>query len=647
MAALQELLGAYQEEEYSVAAEKCNFLLKKKGSADATLTSSIQRLLLQSYLHLQDYNKVMDWCTQYNLHKDLNLYAQYRLEKFDSIAKQATSSCDGSAMLLEQHLLAQSQFHLKQVTRALKVYQELLLQNNDGQETRMELYTNALAVLLSTATPFVSLGNNNVWLEQAESFLEAHQEYSDLALNLGTLQFLTQPAHDKNWLEHAQQHCDDIDDLIPIDLNVVWSRHFWADDLEDIHYNTEAGTAPQVAVAKLNQCLLSVNGEKQQSIPTQPNPKWNSLQLCMYWYNRAVTQYKSSKWVECQESCQSLRKTLAGGGKQKKQNVKQTPAELWWECRVDVVLARVMMQQSKTTSAIAKLEQRLEYLQNNNEQSSAIMDHAIAYVQLHLHSLKHPSPSSQKKEELLKSLPASIRSRPAAVATRKVLEENAPKHQQQAATTSSPDALFAQGKYEQAADLYQQQLPDPAKCNPDQLTRHLKLVQCLAATDRYDQASGLWRSLQSYLEGSVDASVEGGGEALEQQALPRSSTSITTTAVQDLSSSKPKRSHEGVLRQRARKREAYLKDLEKKGQYNPDRPSQPNVERWVPKHERSRARGRGRHQNNRSAQGGSSQADSQRLDAAARRAGTVPASTGPSTANLKVSSGGRKGGRRR
>jgi hypothetical protein len=108
-----------------------------------------------------------------------------------------------------------------------------------------------------------------------------------------------------------------------------------------------------------------------------------------------------------------------------------------------------------------------------------------------------------------------------------------------------------------------------------------------------------------------------------------------------------KPSAEKIMRRRERKREAYLKKLEAKGQYNPDRPIKPNPERWIPKHERSRSRGKGRTGNNRSAQGGGSQLDALRLDAAARRAGQVPASSGPSTANIKVSSSGYKGGRRR
>ena len=150
------------------------------------------------------------------------------------------------------------------------------------------------------------------------------------------------------------------------------------------------------------------------------------------------------------------------------------------------------------------------------------------------------------------------------------------------------------------------------------------------------------------------------GGALENKSLPRGTSSISkklvatsNAAANGDNADADKPSREKILRHRARKREAYLKELEAKGQYNPDRPTKPDPERWIPKHERSRSsRGgnRGGRNNNKglnSAQGGGSQLDAQRLDAFARRAGKIPASSGPSSANLKVSSGGRKGGGRR
>jgi signal recognition particle subunit SRP72 len=294
----------------------------------------------------------------------------------------------------------------------------------------------------------------------------------------------------------------------------------------------------------------------------------------------------------------------------------------------------------------------------------------VAHVQLHLHSLQHPSssPSNEQLKALLKSLPASMQSRPAVVATLEVLGEadddsKGVSSSSKTATTTrgSPaekaDKLFRQGQYKEAADLYKEDRPSSSS----NIAQQLRRVQALAMSDQHDEATKLWASLQPHLEkndGASTTTTTMDGEALEQQALPRSSTAKMDKQLIDSSSNKQpstKRSPDGVLRQRARKREDYLNRLAGKGDYNPDRPSKPNPERWIPKHERSRARRRGQNNANRSAQGGgyTSQADVQRLDAAARRAGTLPTSAAastPSTANLKVASangGARKGGRRR
>ena len=94
--------------------------------------------------------------------------------------------------------------------------------------------------------------------------------------------------------------------------------------------------------------------------------------------------------------------------------------------------------------------------------------------------------------------------------------------------------------------------------------------------------------------------------------------------------------------------------MQKEGKYNPDRPVQPDPERWIPKTQRSYTK-RGRRGRNKfvGAQGGGTGAgaekDAAKLDvaarAAARAAGTETTSQQPSTAHLSVSSG--KGGKRR
>ena len=104
------------------------------------------------------------------------------------------------------------------------------------------------------------------------------------------------------------------------------------------------------------------------------------------------------------------------------------------------------------------------------------------------------------------------------------------------------------------------------------------------------------------------------------------------------------------LRQRAKKREAYLAKLTLDGKYNPQKPIKVDPERWVPRNQRSNSRrGRGKQQYSTSAQGVvSTEKDVAKLDAAARAAAKKQQNTTsstPSTAHISVS-GGNSGPRR-
>ncbi|KAL3916009.1 MAG: hypothetical protein SGILL_005371, partial [Bacillariaceae sp.] len=435
--------------------------------------------------------------------------------------------------------------------------------------------------------------------------------------------------------------------------------------------------------------------------PPKPHPKWNALQIRLYWYNRAILQLRSKKYVECQESCQSLRKTLlfsgssgstshgGGGGKKKKKNKSASgtdraasqsnnnasAADLWWESRVDVLLAHVLLAQSKQKDAVTKLTEQLESLQKCSSESSCFtIDHAITHVSLHLFRIQYNNATKKADYQkglvkVLQDLPQSIRALPGAYYTLGDLEamvdsssssstngkSKAPKTPREEA-----DVLFEQGAYEEACKLYKDALPSEASDDEAVTDSQLKYVQALAMTGETEASQTLWESLESTVEESTTSTMLPDGEALEGKALPRSSGGAARSSLNknliasgaDLNDGgkDDAPSRDKILRHRARKREAYLKELEAKGEYNPDRPTKPNPERWIPKYERSRARNKnhrsGNNNQHRSAQGGVSERDAQRLDAAARKAGKVPASSGPSTANMKVSSGGRAGRRR-
>lgn len=110
------------------------------------------------------------------------------------------------------------------------------------------------------------------------------------------------------------------------------------------------------------------------------------------------------------------------------------------------------------------------------------------------------------------------------------------------------------------------------------------------------------------------------------------------------SQKKKKKNKDSVLRYRAKKRETYLAKLTEEGKYNPEKPTQPDPERWIPKKQRSHYR---RRKNRKFGAGTSHQGvaagmEDKKLDARARAAGEpgyTNANVGPSTAHMSVSSG--------
>ena len=108
-------------------------------------------------------------------------------------------------------------------------------------------------------------------------------------------------------------------------------------------------------------------------------------------------------------------------------------------------------------------------------------------------------------------------------------------------------------------------------------------------------------------------------------------------------SKKKKKNKASVLRYREKKREAYLAKLTEEGKYNPEKPTKPDPERWIPKKQRSHYR---RRKNRKYGAGTSHQGigggmEDKKLDARARAAGEInKGGNAPSTAHMSVSSGG-------
>jgi len=746
---LEEIVESWNNGRYQKLIEQCVALLKRKKTiANLCLTVPLQRILLQGWLHQDQYDNVLEWdssstTTNSSLSskrggcEDLVMYARYRTGNYASVSKQSFhgDDDDNDNKAMYRNLHAQSEFHLNRTEDALATYQDLLSNiNDDDVESKTEVLTNALAVIAASAcTPTVKLGINDnkdtddivykFWIDEAEMIL-SHGDgdvdfFADLASNLGCIQFITDPTlATNNWLEVAaaaaitSNNGGDSNKNGEVEkINLQWSKHFWYKDVEDVRYdsvslsnnnNKHSQMSVPQSVARVNSSLLN---EKIDRLPPQPHPKWNLLQVRMYWYDRAILQLRAEKYVECHDSCQSLKKTLASssgsGGKKKKKNkaddrntnnlnkdLSSSPMRLWWESRADVILAYVQQAQSKYKEASARLNESLDNIKEASNSSSSspsvVSDHAFAHVLLHRFVLEQQqqqgSAGKKLKEQerqqrellkVLKSLPESIQACPAVqlmldnlAAT--VVDSNGNENRKKN-TPKSPlevaDHLFGQAQYEDACKLYEGVLSS----SPGYCDSQLRYVQALAMSGQHEASQALWESLESTLSLEDNTSMKRSiaplpdGSALEIKTLPRGTASRSTSinkkieannsaAADNQNEEADKPSREKNIRRRARNREGYLKELEKKGLYNPDRPAKPDPERWIPKHERSRSRrGRNNNGNSRSAQGGGSNLDAQRLglDAAARRAGKIPTSSGPSTASMKVSSSARKGGRRR
>lgn len=729
---MEEIVDSWKGKRYKKVTDQCVALLKRKKMIENLgMTIPLQRILLQAYILQNQYEKVLEWeksgsssTAAHSPNKregceDLVLYARYRSGDYAAVSKQSATADSGTngdhiSSVVLQNLQAQSNFHLNRTEEGLAVYLQLLSNDSiddDDIESKMEVLTNALALIASSGcTPMVNLDddeNLQFWLDEAEAMLLRDDEavdsmFADLASNLGCIRFLTDPTKgsEENWLEEAADtgEGDNEKKGTSEQTNLQWSKHFWYMDIEEVQYDVSRPTGDNAnklsvteSIAEVNRSLLD---ESLARLPSRPHSKWNLLQVRMYWYDRAILQLKAGKHVECQDSCQSLKKTLnaattQGGNKKKKKNkdatepgsnTSQSPTTLWWEARADVILAYAQQAQSKFADASARLSQCLDVLKAASP--SIAVDHAVTHVLLHQFVMEQQKQQKGNKKDrerqqrellmLLKSLPESIQSRPAAQLTMDELQDAVDNATSNNKTNSTPkipleqaDAFFFQGQYEEAGKLYETALSNGDSSSPNIVDSQLRYVQVLAMTDRHEASQDLWLSLEQE-NAPANASLPD-GVTLENKALPRSTTSsarssisnnlaATGNATDEGDGDGDKPSREKLLRRRAVKREAYLKKLESEGKYNPDRPTKPDPERWIPKPERSRSsrggnRGnRGGRNNNKglnSAQGGGSKLDADRLDAAARRAGKAPTSNGPSSANLKVSSGGRKGGRRR
>jgi signal recognition particle subunit SRP72 len=439
---------------------------------------------------------------------------------------------------------------------------------------------------------------------------------------------------------------------------LAWSRIFWQGGVvaPDVDAPMKHLSAANKRIALVNRALDMKAADGLRLLPLDMSAL-TPLQARLLSYNRAVLQYRAGLLDECMATARllqtSLSKEYRKAGETNGADVHCAPDSkseaLWWEARATVLQLLALQQKGgkpgKSTHSLDTLLQTLR-----KQPVSAVRDHAIAYVQCHQAVAQDGDLTAEARLKLLLSLPDAWQSKSAVVATLAALYQSQGQSDKAVELCQSTghedvmaDLMISQGQYQQAVALYEQDdLTDPAA--------QARYARALTFVDP-SKAQDYWSKVRP--SSSLDEPVGVDGAELEIRAIPRlrSSQPLRTvvTDIGEASTTSKKKSHEQILRQRARQREVYLAALDQKGLR---RATHPDPERWLPKYERSYNRRR-KHKGgpHKGSQGGVSDKDAAQLDVAARQAAraTEPNGTPTSTAHMAaVSSGGpRKGGRRR
>jgi len=414
----------------------------------------------------------------------------------------------------------------------------------------------------------------------------------------------------------------------------------------------------------------------------EPPTNWTLLQKCIFSYNIALLALRTGQHSHCRHALKQIESRL------KKNN--HHPTFVWWQSRMDVMEAYCLVKEQKQEEALTFLQTQLStFVEQQHSKTTTtttttsmekdeLYQSAMAYLKLHLGMMLEGTTTTTMTKEsmiaLLEGLPPLIRHKRGVMATLASLyhETGQPRPPQEDTdiTTTLDDAsqaelYMAQGNYPKAAEFYETLLSNNTAEEEEEESRRLmwktQYVHALTYVDA-EQAETLWEELQKEWgddEEEDDSDVsDDAGELLEEAELPRlkktksrgaSSTTVATTtgpSSTTTTTAKKKKSHESILRRRAKRREAYLKA---KG--IPDT-QKPNPERWIPKHERYGRRRRGNRGGGpaKAHQGGGSQKDAAKLDAAARAqakaAGLLddPSTNARSTAHYSVAGGPKRGG---
>jgi hypothetical protein len=606
---LLALQKAISEEAYDDVVQQCK-ALKDLPNVSDELRETINETHAKALLWMEDYSSVVPL---FKKNDSVKAYALYRQQNYALAASSCSESEDG----LGQHVLAQSLHRSSDTKAAVQKYSTMIANKTNSRQERMELLTNAMAVLSSNVTPVPitqSPDSDAAVLSAAQTHVQGTKDdYPyDLAYNLATYNILTGRPGGPALLQTALANAPDEDEAAPIAANLAWSAHL-STTVAD--YPNSSGQVETIVQLNRATKLTSM-------LPVDRIDKLTPLQRRLYYYNRAVLAVKAKRFDVSKESCQALLASL-GGTKHKVAVIptRDKTDEHWWKANVTVVDAHVLCLQGKRTDAIHLLEQRLATLRE--QPLCDIIDHAVTTVLLHLGTIEDGGAKAQLTT--LQLLPTSMQSKPGVVATMAHLyQQLGDESKSQELLSSDPAALIhyymSEGKYDQACKLLEPQTDVKSR---------VQYVEALAYMGQITKAAAIWSELQ--LDAETAPKTTWNGQDLELAPLPKTkSTKQVVPAVL-------KKSHESVLRRRAKRREQYLAST--------THPRPKDAERWIPTYERSGRKNR-RGYNHKGSQGGANERDAAKLDVAARKDGA--GNSGPSTANMVVAGNDKRvGGRKK
>jgi hypothetical protein len=618
-------------------------------------------------------------------------YVQYRLEQYAEVIKTKTSSSPSSSSS-HDHIYAQALYHLGRA-EAQEVYEKMLQEAKDDDDDDNDcslvasIATNLLAVKLSQSIPYGQANNTNEdetativeqLLEHNSTTISSNEDRHDLLLNRFLLHSMASPftridttdtlLEDKSTRQrlHLAQAC--VKDTWKGCIRYQVPYYYLQDDKSAayspslqavVQHNHALAMGEASPRAALEELLAMHQREKPQQ------HHFTILQQRIATYNIAYLQAHCGLFDECKKTCQifliSSSSSNSNSSKQSSQlqQFASMAHALWWQARAAVLLQFCEVQQQQ------QQQSNIDDSNNNNNKSSlvqttlqqlqalspvsAVGDDAILYLQLHLSAFNKSSSTGSLLTRNM--VPLSLQS---TVGVQWALNDDNNNNNQ---VDKNGDWYMAHKQYEQAVQCYEEELDNGNKHDDSKirLIKQAKLVRALSKMDP-KRAIQMWSKLKPSLPESAMDENEVNGAQLEQAELPRRIKTRSKTAAAmpsamssstDSQTTKPKKSHNAILRRRARQREHYLQKLVDKNLYRMDRPVTADPERWVPKYERAYNRKRRNHsqqqQQHRSAQGTVSDKDMQKLDVVARqqqRSAGTGSSNAKSTAHLTVAGGG-------